>query len=302
VLEHFEHGRAVAYDARRGRLWAICEACGRWSLEPLESRWEAIAEIDRLTTDRGRTISSTANIAWIRAEPLTVVRVGAAVPREEAWWRYGRSMLERSRQTRRTERWGKVRDSVLISLLAGFPLPSWRDPKVHVERKRLRQFGKTAWPLPLSCAECGAARDGIPFTETADLRLQRAAGGSLELGIFCDHCGRLGGRGGGVITGIAAEHLLRRVLAFQNYRGGTESEVEAAACLVEQAGAGDAYATVVARSRHPLGLLSPTERLALEIGTNSGHEKELLDMEASVLERRWREEEEIATIVDSELS
>ena len=53
-LEHLPAGRRLAFDPNRGRLWAICPTCKRWSLTPIEERWEALEELDKLTTDKAR--------------------------------------------------------------------------------------------------------------------------------------------------------------------------------------------------------------------------------------------------------
>ena len=47
VIEHFPVGRRLAFDATRGRLWAVCGVCRQWNLTPLEERWEAIEEAER---------------------------------------------------------------------------------------------------------------------------------------------------------------------------------------------------------------------------------------------------------------
>lgn len=39
VVEHFPVGRKLAFDAARGRLWAVCPRCTRWNLSALEERW-----------------------------------------------------------------------------------------------------------------------------------------------------------------------------------------------------------------------------------------------------------------------
>ena len=88
-------GRRVAYDPGRGRLWVICSTCKRWSLTPMEDRWEALEELEKLTTDKARLLSQTDNIALLREGPLEVVRVGKAQLTEEAWWRYGRELAAR---------------------------------------------------------------------------------------------------------------------------------------------------------------------------------------------------------------
>src|SRR5687768_11001895 len=52
TLEHLPHGERVAYDPVRGRLWVICTRCRRWSLTPIEERWEALEELEKLVKDR----------------------------------------------------------------------------------------------------------------------------------------------------------------------------------------------------------------------------------------------------------
>lgn len=39
VVEHCPVGRKLAFDAARGRLWAVCPRCTRWNLSALEERW-----------------------------------------------------------------------------------------------------------------------------------------------------------------------------------------------------------------------------------------------------------------------
>jgi hypothetical protein len=96
-LEHLPHGSRVAFDPARGRLWTVCRSCRRWSLSPIEDRWEALEELERLTTDKARLLSKTDNIALLRSGPLEIVRVGKAQLTEEAWWRYGRELTTRKR-------------------------------------------------------------------------------------------------------------------------------------------------------------------------------------------------------------
>ena len=82
-------GHRLAYDAARGRLWVICPRCTRWNLSPLEERWEAIDECERLF--RGTRLRySTDNIGLARvSEHLELVRIGPALLPEIASWRYG---------------------------------------------------------------------------------------------------------------------------------------------------------------------------------------------------------------------
>src|SRR4051812_11528489 len=99
AVEHFPVGRRLAFDAARGRLWVVCRRCERWNLSPLEERWEAIEDCERLF--RGtRLRASTDNIGLARiAEGLELVRVGEPLLPELAAWRYGDQFGRRRRRT-----------------------------------------------------------------------------------------------------------------------------------------------------------------------------------------------------------
>src|SRR5471032_1178385 len=89
AIEHFPVGRRLAFDASRGRLWVVCQKCERWNLTPIEERWEAIEECERLFVGT-RLRVSTDNIGMARLrEGLELVRIGAPLRPEMAAWRYG---------------------------------------------------------------------------------------------------------------------------------------------------------------------------------------------------------------------
>lgn len=48
VIESFQIGRRLAFDAARGRLWVVCGRCERWNLSPLEERWEVVEDCERV--------------------------------------------------------------------------------------------------------------------------------------------------------------------------------------------------------------------------------------------------------------
>src|SRR5688500_6473759 len=98
AIEHFPVGRRLAYDPAKGRLWAVCRACERWNLTPLEERWEAIEECERLFSET-RLRASTDNIGLARLrEGLELVRIGTALRPEMAAWRYGDQFGRRRRK------------------------------------------------------------------------------------------------------------------------------------------------------------------------------------------------------------
>ena len=65
AIETFPVGRRLAFDPEKGRLWVVCRKCERWNLTPLEERWEAFEECERLFRDT-RLRVSTDNVGLAR--------------------------------------------------------------------------------------------------------------------------------------------------------------------------------------------------------------------------------------------
>lgn len=88
-LSTFPVGRRLAFDSKKGRLWVVCTHCGRWNLSPLEERWEAIDDAERLFRGtRLRMSSDNIGLAQFRGG-FELVRIGPALLPEIASWRYG---------------------------------------------------------------------------------------------------------------------------------------------------------------------------------------------------------------------
>ncbi len=98
AVEAFPVGRRLADDAAKGRLWVVCPSCARWNLTPLEERWEAIEQAERLF--RGTRLRvSTDHVGLARvADGTDLVRVGAPLRPEFAAWRYGAVLRRRERR------------------------------------------------------------------------------------------------------------------------------------------------------------------------------------------------------------
>src|ERR671915_148766 len=96
-VERFPVGRRLAFDAAKGRLWVVCPRCARWNLTPLEERWEAIEQCERLY--RGtRLRASTDNVGLARLrDGLEIVRIGSPLRPEFAAWRYSAKFGRRRR-------------------------------------------------------------------------------------------------------------------------------------------------------------------------------------------------------------
>ena len=306
-LEHLDRGRRVAYDPVRGRLWLVCRVCSRWSLVPMESRWEALEELERLVADRGRLLSRTDNVALVRAGPLWIVRVGGAELREEAWWRYGRELRRRRERYRKLSTAGTVAAAATIAgswATGGMSfVAAWlvwdRLPGVVTGGARLLRFGRTAWRGGGECGRCGRPIDRIRYADGEDLVL-RSEAESVGIRVLCRRCGTTGG--GFLLRGLEAERTLRRVLAHHHFAGASEGRVDRAARLIEVAGGARRLPSRILREGTPLHRVGRVGRVALEIAVHEEHERRLLSMEAAELEALWRREEELARIMDGELT
>lgn len=304
-LEHFPSGRRIAFDPSRGRLWVICEGCRRWSLAPIEERWEALDEIEKVAVDRGRLLSQTENIALLRAENLDIVRVGRARLAEEAWWRYGKELKDRRSRYKKAS-YIEMAAITGLSIATGGMFWLMGGDMLN-EFLRWRQFGSAAWRGSAACTRCGNPIREVKFKESNRIGVIPAGEDGLSLQIRCRQC-RWKGYTDGVIQleGVTAQHVLRRTLAWRHNRGASDERVILATRLIDQVGSADALTRAIANRALTLDKLdhkkNRTEAIALEIALNDDAERRLLEMELSELETRWREEEEIASIIDGELT
>src|SRR5690349_6374645 len=98
VIEHFPVGSRLAFDSTRGRLWAVCPECRRWNLSPLDERWEAIDECERLYRSTRARIS-TEKIGFApKVRGVDLIRIGRPLRPEFAAWRYGSQLKRRHRK------------------------------------------------------------------------------------------------------------------------------------------------------------------------------------------------------------
>ncbi|MGI9626579.1 MAG: hypothetical protein ACR2QM_07075 [Longimicrobiales bacterium] len=309
ALEHLPRGERIAYDPSKGRLWAICSGCKRWSLIPIEERWEALEELERLTSDSGRLLSQTDNVALIRAGSLEVVRVGQAGLREEAWWRYGRELQDRRARFKKLSAVGSLGAGAAImgswatggvSFIAAWFL--WdRSPDAVTNSARWFRFGSRLWRGSEECPTCGHTFTGLRFSERMGLIVTSGEDEGTVVTARCPRC--RGARGGGLhLSGQAGDRVLRRVLAYHHFSGASERRVTEATRLIEVVGGPEGLPQRVLRDGKRIGDLGRIGGIALEIAANQRQEQELLEMELAELEAHWRREEELAEIIDGELT
>lgn len=305
TLEHFPVGRRVAYDPGRGRLWAVCAVCRRWTLAPIEERWEAMEELERTVTDRARLLAQTDNVALLHAGDVEIVRVGRAQLAEEAWWRYGRELLTRRQRYRRLTVAGTVATGAVVigGLTAGVSVIAlwWganRVPQGFHALARWLRFGSTAWQGRSRCPRCGQVHQEFRFADRERLLLSPGDREEPAVLLPCAHC-RFGAHR---LEGAEAEHVLRRVLAYHHYSGASERRIRDATRRIEQAGSSTEFRRRLVQRPVALHRLHRSTAIALEIAVNEDAERRMLELELADLEARWREEEELASIMDGELT
>ena len=303
VIEYFPVGRRLAFDGEKGRLWVVCPRCLRWNLTPLEERWEAIEECERIYRDTPVRVS-TENIGIARhGGGLDLVRIGKARRREFAAWRYAQRFR---RRLFRTHGAFATYYAGLFALDAGlFVLPTG-----------LLSATGTAAVAWLIMHTVGRVRVGGGGDDGA------TAGSDVIRFRFKDHWSiRLLPDDGDPGFGVEVHKLTRRawfggedarrvasalIPAF-NPAGGTPYRVEQAVAEIESSGHPGRFITDAAnrgyrgwrfREGH-IRSFPQTTKLALEMALHEEQERRAIEGELWILERAWKEAEEIAAISDS---
>ncbi|MEP6617920.1 MAG: hypothetical protein ABJE47_01345 [bacterium] len=317
VIEHFPVGRRLAFDGAKGRLWVVCRKCERWNLTPLEERWEAIEECERLFRDT-RLRVSTDHIGLARLkEGLELVRIGEPQRPEMAAWRYG-DQFGRRRRRHYTMIAGGVA-VVGVALVAGPMLgvigagafqPMWQVANAG------RSIYRTRTLIHLPSANDSSLRirlSELPktklFAEGDGIMLRVNAvphGSATPWYRFASSKRPVELRGEDAIR--AAGILLPRL----NQGGGSQEEVKRAVGYLEDMhdplqlyryAAGilndrKESSTFHRSGENALRKLPTAGRLALEMASHEESERRALEGELHVLEEAWRSAEEIAGIAD----
>lgn len=276
---------------------------------PIEDRWEALEELEKLTTDKARLLSQTDNIALLRSGPLEVVRVGKAKLTEEAWWRYGRELANRRRKYDKLGVAGTVAAGAVVAggwaaggiSMLGIWLVMGHGSDTLRDGARWLRFGSSAWRGSDTCIKCGHVFRTVSYRDRATLGIFPGEQGRLKLVARCPRCGEY--RQAGLhLEGVEAERTIRRVLAYHHFAGASEQRVFKATRLIQEAGSPQDLARIVVRDGKRLGDLRRTGGIALEIAINESNEQYLLELELAELEAHWKREEELASIIDGELT
>lgn len=325
AIEHFPIGRRLAFDSAKGRLWVVCRQCERWNLTPIEERWEAIEECERLFSETRMRVS-TDNIGLARLrEGLVLVRIGRALRQEMAAWRYGDQFGRRRRKH-------MIYTGAAVSAVAGLvvvgPVMGW-----------IAGGGWGTWQIVsnlhgLYQSRRVRVRMVVPGVERPALirkdELDKASLVRVEdrwgLRLTYDR-----GPGEGLdqsavafklrkeihsitLSGDEALKAAGKVLPAVNESGARKADVETAVKIIGEAsdpsvlferyaGGGRIYGSrrqpFDSSVGHKFVSLPREVRLALEMAAHEEQERRALEGELAILEAAWREAEEVARIADN---
>jgi hypothetical protein len=318
AVEEFPVGRRLAFDVAKGRLWAVCRACGRWNLSPLEERWEAVEACERAF--RGTRVRvSTENVGLARlAEGTELVRIGEPLRPEFAAWRYGDQLGARARRTwMRGIAVGAAGAAAAGAAAAAAPMLLLVVPAALSLAVMLRGVPGSPVAGGADLARLALLRDdGEPLVHHPAEVITRAhihpaprRDASWWLEVRTARYDRLravhSGERRHPLTGGRAVQAAAVLLAGANARGGSRREVQSAVQRIERAGDPDRYFKEAEREARRSGVgyrelwEMPKEiRLAMEMAAHENAERRAMDGELAELERQWRTAEEIASIAD----
>ncbi len=291
-VEAFPVGERLAFDPERGRLWAVCRSCARWNLSPVEERWEALEECERIFRDTSRR-TTTENFGMARpADGPVLIRVGRPLRPEFAAWRYAPQLVRRRRQDLLEGGlmmvsplgMGVAAVASVASLgLAGFAVAA-AAPLVYVG-------GAVAWSRSQLRRVVGLTDEGAPI-RVRHLRGVSFEGGGDELRVVTES-----DAGPAELTGAAAHSLASVACARSNQIGASSSYVRSAVESLERRGGPAAVLDDACRAGG-LAKIRYVDRLALEMALHEEQERRAMEGELRTLEAAWREAEEIAAIAD----
>jgi hypothetical protein len=312
AVEHLPVGRRLAFDPERGRLWVVCPHCRRWNLTPLEERWEAIEDCERLFREAVRRAwTEHISLAQVPAG-VVLIRVGKPTWPEFAAWRYARQLTRRRARARYAAAAAAVAGGIaatagaVVSVGAAAVLGVGVFPPL---------FHGLAWLQEYLDSERVVARIRPPDGHPRDVQAKHvgrmeiippAVAGAWRLSVAHR-------TGVAEVEGAAAAQMASQLLAQLNRWGASPSQVDEAVQRIAAVGGPDNSILEAVRLREErrrsgavffdeaIGVLGLTdsERLGLEMVVNEESERLALAGELAALEAAWRDAEEIAAIADN---
>ncbi|MQA89509.1 MAG: hypothetical protein GEU90_04660 [Gemmatimonas sp.] len=318
ALDDFPVGRRIAFDAAKGRLWVVCRGCERWNLSPLEERWEAVEQAERLYHDTRRRVA-TEHIGLARLRDGTeLVRIGEPLRPEFAAWRYGDQF------GRRRKRQVLVAGAGLAAL-GGVAIGGMvAGAAVGGFAYGISQIGAA---MVHGRAETVVARIRTETAGEVHVRRRHLAETRIVRGTDAPIALDLRFKGGAAhFEGREALRIAGTLMPHVNRFGGKRDVVESAVDVLDTSGGAEGYFERLARyapadtetppSRKGDGIrktkrgasgafrsglfgLRAPDKLALEMALHEEVELRAMQGELAELELAWRDAEEIAAIADN---
>ncbi len=307
VVESFPVGRRLAFDAERGRLWVVCRHCERWNLTPLEERWEAVEDAERIFRAT-RLRAQTPEVGLARTtEGLELVRIGNPLREEFAAWRYGDQF---GRRRRKAILYGAgVGAAILGVAIGGIVTGLIGGAVIGQTGNFVNLWNQTRTRARLRLPDGSVTRVKTPQLHRATvLPSDDELGWALQLDVG-RRSGRLGPQDRLVFEGEEARRVTSVLIPAVNAAGGSRKKVQRAVHTLEEAGHPEEFlkslhqTPVKVRRKGSEGPalihLPPENRLALEMALHEEQEMRALQGELWRLRRAWEEAEEIAAIADN---
>lgn len=312
VIESFPVGGSIAFDAWKGRLWAVCPRCARWNLAPIEERWEPVEHAEKLFRDARLRVQSE-NVGLARLPDGTrLIRVGKALPGELAAWRYGRHLLQRRNRyflgaagaVAFVFGWQFLPLATVLGGSGTTTLFIYTAIQQHRQQKAVHRVITTAdreiivrrWHVPGMSILPGADDEFHVLIRDAHRKKPSWRG---EVHRSSNDVA--------TVTGAPARALLSRAMVQVNQKGASRVLLDDATRILAEAGTAESYLRGTAANggglgkragRQPNALARPYA-LALEMALNEESERRALEGELAGLEAAWREADEVAAIADA---
>lgn len=337
-IEHFPVGRRIAYDNATGRLWVVCLSCARWNLSPLETRWEAMEDAERLFRAT-KLRASSENIGLARvSEGTELVRIGKPLKSEFAAWRYGDMFGKRLRKMWLAQSGSLALTATSIGLMLGerivgggvssatqFSLGIGMSLNLLTVAHSMHALSK-ANTLPVVAVrddEGTLVRMSSSGVRGAAIRFDvRGASWKLRIHESLPRSPKTYGKllhereraetqpNLRYLTGSVATRALTTILPHVNASGASKTGVRKALAVIDEVP--DVHSLIrkasLGQYSQPdwmdgasgvLGKVPIDVRLALEIAMHSDDERRAMDGELAELELRWKEADALAKIADN---
>jgi hypothetical protein len=177
----------------------------------------------------------------------------------------------------------------------------WKDAPV-ADVLRWRRFGWAAWHGRETCPHCLSDLRALRYDLAWWVYPLAGPDGRIGVGVPCQRCDPWTPEKLYRLQGDVAENVLRRLLAYVNVGGASDRRLGEAVGLIERSGSAQDFAHQATAAHRSLWKMGRAGVVGLEIALGEVAESGWLEAGAKAIEFVWRQEEELARIIDEELT